>query len=697
MNRASGSPGRAAIAAVAVLAGGAVLVPAVLVAQHLEDTPFLRIDPQRTVLEEGDRWRSPCGECHVAEHAVWLETKHAVGFDSLHRKPMARDILKRLDLRVAKRSEALCMRCHYTVGRDSTAIAGVSCESCHGPARDWLAVHRDWGEGIEHPERESEDHRRRRIAAAEAGGMLRPSGNLYGVAANCFECHSVPMERLVNVGGHGTGTGDFDLLERVDRIRHNFKHRQWTDDAGNRAPSADRARMMFVLGRMLAYEYAVRSVAEATDRAARYFQATQRAAKNAYRGLDEVGRVARIPAVTEVLALGKDLDLTTGNRAALLQAAERMRAVGQAFSAEPPYDALAALDPLMAGEPAQAAMAELEAPAAPRPRAARRDTAPTPAREAVAEPTGSAAPRLPGKVRSMPAWLQKDRQYATTLPNCGKCHGDAEGWYFRDPHSESLVRLEDRSRARAIAELYGIGAAGMLRGDQICMNCHGTIESASPVVVRSSVSCESCHGPSSGYLDPHEDGGNPQLGMRALKDPAVRAATCAGCHHITDERLLAAGHTSGSDYDFVTGNAAIEHFPAPAPSRGRQRRGETAYTKIDAGTLRAAWSRATSGRPVPSVQVASPPAPQPGRSTTARRAPASGPAISPQAVTMGGRGGASSVPPRPASVRVAPPGSASLQVDLPAVTDTDSLTAEELLLVIQQRLEQLNRAIQGGR
>ena len=283
-----------------------VAAPATGVAQEsqpLEGNTFLRIDPQRTVLKEGDQWRRPCGECHIAEHASWLVTNHATGFDRLHREASARDILQKMDLTVAKRGEALCMRCHYTVGPDSTAIAGVSCESCHGPAEEWLAVHHDWGEGVDHPDQESEEHRRQRIAQAEAGGMLRPSGNLYGVAANCFECHTVPLEELVNVGGHGTGTGDFNLVERAEQIRHNFKHQQWSDDPENREPSVERTRMMFVLGRMLSYEYSVRALAAATDPGGRYFRKLQRTVKDTYRRLDEVARVAEVPAVREILEL----------------------------------------------------------------------------------------------------------------------------------------------------------------------------------------------------------------------------------------------------------------------------------------------------------------------------------------------------------------------------------------------------------
>ena len=52
--------------------------------------------------------------------------------------------------------------------------------------------------------------------------MLRPS-QLYEVMANCYQCHTVPHEDLVNRGLHSTGNGNFELVEwSQGSIRHNF-------------------------------------------------------------------------------------------------------------------------------------------------------------------------------------------------------------------------------------------------------------------------------------------------------------------------------------------------------------------------------------------------------------------------------------------------------------------------------------------
>ncbi|MGI9626045.1 MAG: cytochrome c family protein, partial [Longimicrobiales bacterium] len=115
---------------------------------NFEDSPFLRIDPDKIVLSDRDS-RVPCGECHVDEFAVWEETPHATGFNTLHRTSSAADILESMNLQVTKRQESLCLRCHYTVDNSLRAIAGVSCESCHGAAADWVDQHNNWGPGVD--------------------------------------------------------------------------------------------------------------------------------------------------------------------------------------------------------------------------------------------------------------------------------------------------------------------------------------------------------------------------------------------------------------------------------------------------------------------------------------------------------------------------------------------------------------------
>ncbi len=139
-----------------------------------------------------------------------------------------------MDLRVIKLASdevtPACLQCHYTPkvrrGTQLRAGAGVTCESCHGAARDWIGIHNEYG--VPEPDfqkaslLETPEHRARRIEQSEARGMLRPS-QLYEVMANCYQCHTVPHEDLVNRGLHSTGNGNFELVEwSQGSIRHNF-------------------------------------------------------------------------------------------------------------------------------------------------------------------------------------------------------------------------------------------------------------------------------------------------------------------------------------------------------------------------------------------------------------------------------------------------------------------------------------------
>jgi Cytochrome c554 and c-prime len=727
--------------AAAVSALAAVAVLAQQQRQDFRSSPFLRIDPERIVLDRRDS-RVPCGECHGSEYETWRTSKHATGFETMHRTESALDILQKMGLTVTKRQESLCMRCHYTVGPQLTAIAGVSCESCHGPAKEWIDLHNTWGEGIDKPEGESAEHKQQRIAQSTEHGMLRPSGNLYAVAANCFECHTVPIEELVNKGGHSTGSTGFDLVQRVDEIRHNFVQEQWGGQAGNREDTAERKRLLLVTGRILGYEFALRGMANATAEG-RYAKAMERRVQQSRRELEQAARAVDVPAINEILKTGDGLRLVPGNSDAILAAAARIRTAGQRFAATADGSRLAGIDALtgaaVAAEPTAAASAAggdstagnaaagnaaagnaaagnaAAGNAAAGNAAAGNAAAGNAAAGNAASEAPAARPELPGRVRTRPEWQPApDSRYKTTIANCGKCHDDAEAWWFDDKHQATAERLNNRlPKAVEIATLYGLTTAEMSRGDRICMSCHGTAASATPAApVNSGVNCERCHGPSSEYLDPHEKGGNPQLGMTALKQADVMAKTCTGCHRISDERLLAAGHPSGSDYDIVAASKKINHWPDRRPERERKKRNETYAGPTDAA-LKAAFDREVAARPIPQVTVVAAARPrsapsaaqnaQPPSGTTGRTPPAGGtkPPASrtrprPPSVNRPGEGPTTSRPPAgPSTRRPRTRADETLEIEpKPAMADT--LTSEQLLLLVKQRLERLMTLVTRG-
>ncbi|MEM8679653.1 MAG: multiheme c-type cytochrome, partial [Planctomycetota bacterium] len=170
----------------AMLCGGGV---------HATEPPVNRRDahdPTKVIGAE------TCTKCHGAELAVWRQTAHFKTYKELQRHPAATEIAKKMGLRSIKRGD-LCIQCHYTLqqqGAREKAIAGVSCESCHGGARDWIAIHNDYGGPTATKESETAEHRELRLKQSIEHGMHNPA-NLYLIARSCCSCHMVSHEQLV--------------------------------------------------------------------------------------------------------------------------------------------------------------------------------------------------------------------------------------------------------------------------------------------------------------------------------------------------------------------------------------------------------------------------------------------------------------------------------------------------------------------
>ena len=92
--------------------------------------------------------------------------------------------------------------------------------------------------------------------------MIRPKA-MYTLAKNCYGCHVVPREKLVNVGGHPAGS-KFELVSwSQGEIRHNLWYGNGKD---NKLASAKRKRLMFVVGLVVELETALRAVGKATQK-----------------------------------------------------------------------------------------------------------------------------------------------------------------------------------------------------------------------------------------------------------------------------------------------------------------------------------------------------------------------------------------------------------------------------------------------
>ena len=300
-----------------------------------------------------------CVKCHADEVKVWQKTPHARTFDELHRRPEAKKIAAKLGIRSIKH-EGRCVACHYTQqqtpdapadlrGRDALAqetvhaIAGVSCESCHGAAKNWLEVHHDYGgEGVTR-RTESPEHREKRIARSVAAGMRNPR-NVYAIAQACYRCHTTADEELVNVGGHTPGSLDFEFVSwSQGSIRHNFVR---TDGESNEQSSPERRRVMFVAGMIADLEASLRATASATTKATYGVTSAKRAARAAAR-LQSVSKKVDVPRVAEILAVFDSVSLKLNNAAELTDAADRIAKLGYQFAERRDGTSLAALDPFI--------------------------------------------------------------------------------------------------------------------------------------------------------------------------------------------------------------------------------------------------------------------------------------------------------------------------------------------------------------
>ena len=676
---------------------------------------------------------------------MWRATGHATGFDTLHRTGRAKEIAGKLGLRLIRRgtdaAAPACLGCHYTPvlrrGR-LRAGAGVTCESCHGPARDWIAVHSSYGvpeaDFQQAARMETAAHRKRRIADSTAAGMRR-SAQTYELAATCFGCHTVPNEEIVNRGGHSAGSADFELVAWSDRIRHNFLESYRTGDGRTNAErSRASKRVLYVVGRALAAEFALRGVAGATGNDLYFCALRDRvgAALDELLAIDE--RVA-IPEVRTVIRMVEEAALAPGNRA-LAAAADAVGAATRAFLATVGRRSAGGAGPALgsgpggegssaapfhgrghrsgrracplseravgneAGAEERSAVATQGEPfaigaggdagAASREQLADAIVAdrslpqvPTPEPVVAASPPSEpafASPPGPAVTHTRPPWRDPLAHDFVGVP-CGGCHSAQERWWRGHPHSRAAARLRSRrGRVLEIARAYGVAAGDLDRGTQTCMWCHGTTTSRPSRRVRAGVGCQRCHGAGADYLDPHQTAGYREsvaLGMNDLRDPAVQAATCAGCHYITDPGLIEAGHPTGADFDIVSRKAGIVHW---GEAFGRP------TVPVDPGVLSAAHARVVAARgPVPEPMMVLPA--QPPRADSPGVGAGGGEAV------VAGANGEAGGPAAPAEPERPEPEMPRERAAASTPGGDDGASVATTLDILRQHLDALSRAL----
>ena len=224
-----------------------------------------------------------CKQCHPSEVAQWEKTTHSKSLQRLKYEGNSKKYADALGISAdALMGDSICATCHGTTAKRDGAvkvISGVSCESCHGPAQDWLKPHGEYFDGMAFKdlaqlrsdrEKETAGHREQREKAVTDAGMIRPQ-NLHSLARNCLDCHLVENEKLV-AAGHKAASA-FELVSWTGgEVRHNFFMNK---DENATAPSLwmkttaatakERDRVKFTVGTLTQIEMALRRRAVATN------------------------------------------------------------------------------------------------------------------------------------------------------------------------------------------------------------------------------------------------------------------------------------------------------------------------------------------------------------------------------------------------------------------------------------------------
>lgn len=330
-------PGNAVLAGAALAATLAFLLLPGAAAQEGDETARAA----NIVGPEGGE--QSCANCHALEAEAWKQTRHFSTYIDRHQSERAKEILANLGARSMKR-EGFCRDCHYTSALVNDRVRpqwGVSCESCHGPGRPWNDTHNKaggdpagstlkWGAG----KSESDANREARLGPAVAQGMIH-SRMIYDIATNCFACHTVPDEKLVNQGKHRAGSV-FDLLAwSQGEIRHNFLSSAGApDNPTNRPASAEEKRKIYVVGALVDLEFSLRNLAGVQEKGGDFHGAMVERVNRVRKKVDAILAAVDLGEISAAVgALPDPIDESTPIASDL---ADRVGAAARKFAASSP-------------------------------------------------------------------------------------------------------------------------------------------------------------------------------------------------------------------------------------------------------------------------------------------------------------------------------------------------------------------------
>ena len=224
-------------------------------------------------------------------------------------------------------------------------------------------------------------------------------------------------------------------------------------------------------------------------------------------------------------------------------------------------------------------------------------------------------------------------------PNkCINCHDhdDEKEWWEKedgpppDGHINALKQMENVDSSKYAG---AVGLDGSLDGvydlEGSCVTCHSTVFKGD---ANAGVSCETCHGPGSAYLDSHQEDDSYQdslsKGMRDVIGSLQNwASDCVTCHVMDDQRLIDAGHPSGDEFqladkfDVVGRHWSNEYQGQAVMTAGEAKRSEILATRRGSAPPALTQNTAASSAVAPAPPARAPAVSAPA--TAASAAPAS--------------------------------------------------------------------------
>lgn len=257
-----------------------------------------------------------------------------------------------------------------------------------------------------------------------------------------------------------------------------------------------------------------------------------------------------------------------------------------------------------------------------------------------------------------PAYAQK-YQYLGRA-KCVNCHDhdNEKLWSEKKdgpPPNNHLNALKQMESPKSKAFADAIGVKDVYDLGSSCVRCHATVVKGD---VSGGITCESCHGAGSGYLEPHQKkdalAQAVALGMYDfVKKPMNWAGFCMTCHVMDDGRLIAAKHPSGDDFDLGAkfGVVATGHWKSTYDKAQITAAGKAAAAPLAA-------KRKGGAAPVVAAAAApaAPAAPPPAATAPPAAAPPPPVAAAPPAVAAPAAAAATpaGVPAKPAAAPAAP-------------------------------------------